>query len=57
MLVVTQVYHFTVTEDGRTIYSSLDKNICFPEFDGTVNAVEIWVKNNYTKDCEDYDEY
>jgi hypothetical protein len=55
MLVVTEVFHFTVVKNGKTLYSSLDHNMFFTEFDETVQAVEQWVKINYTEDKEDND--
>lgn len=44
-----QVYHFTVKKDSHTIYSSIDNNVYFTEFDETVEYIEKWVKKN----CKD----
>lgn len=46
MLVVTEVFHFTVTEDGKTLYSCLNHGICFTEFEDTAEAVGKWIKKN-----------
>ena len=48
-LVVMQVFHFTVYKDTHTIYSSINDNLVFSEFDEAVKYIEKWV----IKNCED----
>lgn len=45
-LVVMQIYHFTVKKESHTIYSSIDDNIIFSEFDEVIEYIEKWVKRN-----------
>ena len=45
-LVVTQVYHFTVHKDSHTIYSSIDGDQIFVEFEEAVEFINEWVKIN-----------
>lgn len=41
-----QIYHFTVKKESHTIYSSIDDNIIFSEFDEVIEYIEKWVKRN-----------
>lgn len=56
-LIVMQVFHFRVVSGGKTVYSSIEDNIYFSEFEETVEYIEKWVKENIRDKRTVYNEF